>query len=249
MNGIKLIKHAASMVVNNLGAALRISGVIFLVQSGAHLALGVFSPASAQPTNGIFLTGLALAIYVITSVWIAVAWHRFLLTGELSDTILPRFLPNTILAYAWRSFLVTLFIIVPVIVFGIAYGIFAAASNGANNDSLSILFGLVALVIVVPLVVMLYRVSVVLPATALGKHLSFRQAWELTRGATGAVLLFILISILLGALSLFVSALLSAFPLPVMIVWNVVIGWISMMFGISLITTFYGHYVEDRDLG
>lgn len=75
VKGVQLFLHSAKQVFGNLGAAIRISGLLFLVQLIATLlvtrhAMGAMDGGvGAAPLNMILLTLLTL----VSSLWIAVA--------------------------------------------------------------------------------------------------------------------------------------------------------------------------------
>ena len=80
MKGRQIFEHALRQVMNNLPAALRVSGVLYLVQAVIGLLLGaqmmgagMGGEMAMRGAAGGLLGGL---ISLAAGVWIAVAWHR-----------------------------------------------------------------------------------------------------------------------------------------------------------------------------
>jgi hypothetical protein len=89
------------------------------------------------------------------------------------------------------------------------------------------------------------RLALILPATAVGRPMTLGESWRYTARASGAIFVAIVI---LSALSIgagFVLDLLLPGGL-VRTVFDVVVTWISLMVGVSVMTTLYGHLVERR---
>src|SRR5690606_37356363 len=105
--GVKIFVHAVRLVFNNLGDAVRISAVLYLVPVVlAGLMLGDADPASPSPT---WPVGLLLAIAAIAGAfWVAVAWHRFILLDERTAGLLPAFNGSRVLSYFGYSLLLAL---------------------------------------------------------------------------------------------------------------------------------------------
>jgi hypothetical protein len=89
------------------------------------------------------------------------------------------------------------------------------------------------------------RLALILPAAAVGRPMTLGESWRYTARASGAIFVAIVI---LSALSIgagFVLDLLLPGGL-VRTVFDVVVTWISLMVGVSVMTTLYGHLVERR---
>jgi hypothetical protein len=254
MNGIDVFAHSVRQVFGNLSAALKISAILYLIQFAVsywfgsqipEFGVGGMSPGAM--TN--IPWGSLLIFYVvllITGLWIAVAWHRYILLNEEPSSILPALRFDRMLAYFGYSLLIGLIMIPVAFVLSFIVSLLVAPllmSGGAN------MFGIVVvgLLIYVPLIVIVYRLSVVLPAAALEENLGIGGAWERTKGTTGTMLVLAIISalgFLLINLPVFWMSPQSIF----VTVWTFGTQWIIVMVGVSILTTLYGHYVEDRPL-
>ena len=106
----------------------------------------------------------------------------------------------------------------------------------------------VGLLVYVPMIVIVYRLSVVLPAAALEESLGIGGAWERTKGTTGTIIVLAIVSalgfIVIGLPVLFIF---NPGSVPA-IIWSFFTDWVAIMVGVSILTTLYGHYVEERPL-
>ena len=185
--------------------ALRISGILYLVYAVPTLVLTLLFPVPTQPADlaaaggGVAATGLITGIlYLVAFLWLAVAWHRYILLDEMPTGLLPEFNGSRMLSYFGYSLLIGLVLIGLAIVMGIITGIV-----GAVIGQLAIV---IVLVFYFLMLIASYRLSPMLPAAAVG------------------------VFAFLGLL------------------WQLAAGWVTMVVGVSLLTTIYGHYVEGRPL-
>ena len=244
----RIFVHAFRMVFGNFGAAVRISmpmivvtllGVLVLPQGGVGDAAAPADQLSSL-LSGPFL--IWLLAYLVATLWVAVAWHRYCLREEYPGAVLPAFHADRILGYLGWSILIMLVAIVASVVAGLVIGAIAALAQSP------VLAGLLWLGWFGMLLWLIQRLSLVLPASAVNESQSLRQSWEATRPLSGTILavalMFALFSVLLGqaALPFFgVSAVLGGLV-------NGVAQWISTMLGLSILTTIYGICIEGRTI-
>ncbi|MFD1344026.1 hypothetical protein [Litorisediminicola beolgyonensis] len=249
MLGWEIFRHAVRMVFRNFHDALRVSAVLYLVQVAASLWVETAMPKGARDGDafemipvGSLTTALFLGVAaVISSLWIAVAWHRFVLAEEYPSGWLPRWHGDRMFAYfGW----------------GIAI-------------SLIVLFGAVLMTIPVSVLVMLmpplaifmpfaftffaawfgFRLSIKLPAVAMGNPLKLSEVWERTSGSTGTFLVLALCTLgAIVAVSVIPAVLGTAAP-SLAFALGAIANWVVTMVGISILTTLYGVYIEGRRLG
>jgi hypothetical protein len=160
----------------------------------------------------------------------------------------PRFHGARILRYFWRSLLIGL-------IFGAALGIvsmtLAVVMQGGSEGGLGVaILMIVAVLLGLPL---FWRLSASLPGAAL-EGAGISDAWSKTRGAWGALLMltvfyigFALLTGVVGGIFTVLAAKASVFVI-VKVIWELAIGWFTMMLVLSILTTLYGHYVEQREL-
>ena len=252
MKGWQIFVHSVRQVFGNLDGALRVSGVLYLVQIGvAVLFGGGMMMASGQMMQGGMSAGVILGVLVVavvavvTGLWIAVSWHRYVLLGEKA-AVLPAYRGDRIWAYLVRSLGYGLILVVGGAVLGAVVGtIFGGL---AVNSSMAV--GMIALGVLVylPVLVIGFRLTSSLPATALGVDRPFLSGWGATKGQMPDLISLAAIVVVLGVgLELIGFYLFQQIPV-VSAIWSFGIGWVRMMVGISIVTTLYGHYIENRPL-
>lgn len=273
MKGWDIFRHSVRQVFGNLGAALRVSALLF----GVPLVVGF---AIAGPVLGGAGTGLApqvvlksiigpvlifVALFIFCGLWIAVGWHRYVLLAE-EPSLLPRLRVDRILGYFGKGFLIALVMIIPAIGIGLIYSavVLPFMLNFGPPAPLPVdffptlpmrlMFALAGTILAIPLTVIAYRLSTVLPGVALEAGKPLFEGWSATAGESGTI--FVL-AVITGAAEFVIGlpseilaspeAIAGAQSVPMMI-WNAVILWVQMMVGLSILTTLYGHYIEKRPL-
>ncbi|MGB3314109.1 MAG: hypothetical protein WBB85_06835 [Albidovulum sp.] len=244
----RIFIHAFRMVFGNFGAALRISTpMIVMSLLGAFILMPDETSSTGTPAEQFsnFFTGpllMWLLAYLVATLWVAVAWHRYCLREEYPGAIVPAFHLDRILGYFGWSILIMLVAILVSLVAGTIIGGLAAITQSAALAGL-LWFGWFGV-----LLWFIQRLSLVLPASAINEGKSLRQSWEATRPISGTILavalMFALFSALVGqaALPLFgVSLVLGG-------VINGIAQWISTMLGLSILTTIYGICIEGRTI-
>lgn len=267
--GWNLVRHAFSMVFGNLGDALKASGVPFGLLIGVVLVflwtnLGGFvgfealasSPEAAgrmlsQNFGTFLLSGLIiLALYFFVFAWVAVTWHRFILLEEYPATV-PAISDRPIVPYIGKSLILGLILMaIGIPVFFLAGALIAIFVDPATMAAGG--FSLPALIIGIAAgAVMMwfwFRLAITLPATAIGKSMTLGEGWAATARIAGPIFVAVLILI---AINVVVGEIVGAVFGPtgtISAVVQIIVQWISLMVGASMLTTLYGHLVEGRDL-
>lgn len=254
MFGIEIFLHAVKMVVNNLPSALRISGVLMAVQflvifglgAGVILTgadLGNPAAAAAYPFGRAFV---GLVVMIVTGLWIAVAWHRFILLEESPTGPMPPFNGAAIGAYVVAGIIFALILIVIAIPISMLAGLLLAPILMAGGGEQSLLAGLLLIALVyLPVAWVGYRISPILPSAAVGKRMAVKEAWYATGTSGGAFIVLTLVSVFAGYL---LNAPAGVLPGILGQVWAFLANWMTVLVGASILTTIYGHYVEGRQL-
>lgn len=243
--GWAILVHSVRQVFGNLQAALRISGVLFAAIAVIGVLGGPMDQVGAPSDLGLVLV-LAI-VSVVISLWIAVAWHRYVLLREGGNTALPAFRGDAIGRYFVNGLLVALIMIPIAVVLGIAAAMVFSASfapGASAGQSLGALMA-IGLIVYVPMMVIFYRLAAILPAAALGQPLPLGAAWAATRGETVAMLVLALFTVVSGGVVALLSA---ALPSILGLAVGILGQWALTMIGASILTTIYGHYIEKRDL-
>ena len=253
MFGIRIFLHAVQMVLNNPGPAVRISGVLMAIQFASAWFLGGGTVVATGDVQTLIQTGAAtaggafvnLVVTLLTSLWIAVAWHRFILREEVPAGPLPAFNGGAIGAYFIAGLIFVLILILVAVPFSLLAGLIVAPFAMAGGQP-GLLVGLIAgLILYLPLAYVGYRISPILPSAALQNRMPLRDAWYATATSGAAFVVLTVVSVLAGLLVAAPGAVLGQ---TLGAVWAFLAQWITVLVGASILTTIYGHYVEGRDL-
>ena len=182
MKGVQIFSHSLRQVMDNLGPALKVSGVLYLVQVLITMALGY-----AMASRGMGMMGggmglgvvLVLVVSLITGIWIAVAWHRYVLLGEIPAGVVPPFMAERMGQYFIKSLLIGLVLMVlGMILMMIVGGLFGRLMMGGPVIAML----LVAVMVQVPMIFLGLRMAAALPGTALGQNPPLMAGWQATAG-------------------------------------------------------------------
>jgi hypothetical protein len=256
MKSWNIVRHSIKQVFGNIQDAFRISIVIYTVQFFAALILvpakfDEQSEIAAALQDGSFPFGSVILSGLVTLAgfaWIVVGWHRYVLLEE-RPTYFPKFHAGRILAYMGVSLKIGIILIPAFILAGILGAGFAGFA-AAGTDTPSTAPATIALsVALIPVILLSYRLSILLPATAIGRPLTVSQAWGATKGEMGMLAMLAVITMVFTfAISTLGLGLFGAGS-GAALAYQFVAGWIQMMLGASVATTLYGVYVEKRKLG
>ena len=239
MTGFELFRYSVRRVVNNFNEALAVSGLIWI----GMIAIQIISAeivsnnligegAAAQvPLSIALLVMLASLSVALASCWIAVAWHRFVLSGERPVSVLPQWQGGPIWAYAIN----TIKIGILVILFGaVASGVMSMVL-GSAVQSVGVI--VIAALVGLPAIYGFYRVSPILPAAALGEPLGLGAAWAMTSKISGAIFQAAILG-LMGILLLQVPAVVLGDGI-IGLLYELAAGWVILMVGVSLLSSIY----------
>lgn len=257
MKAVQIFMHSLRQVTHNFADAVRVSALPYAVQFvigilllGSAIRTGQMDPAQMARAGGglmLILSLIYLLVVLITSVWAAVAWHRFVLKGERPAGLLPPYSPDRTWAYFVRSLGIGALCIALAFPLGFV-GALAAVPFWTEAGPSLIGLAVIFLITYLPLTVISYRLSTALPAVALDVPSAFGDGWRATKGESGTLVVLALISLVLFfVLSAVGDRLFSGLPVLSML-WRVLFGWFAIMVGLSILTTLYGHYVEGRQL-
>jgi hypothetical protein len=244
MKGLQIFMHSVRQVLGNLVPALQLSAVLYGVQVVIVSLLGG-GGMGASPGEGpnVVLALIAGLVVLITGLWIAVGWHRYVLLNE-QPSIVPPVHMDRLVAYLIKMVIIIVILIIPALAVGVIAAPFSQKALFAGPFVFAVFSGVLAL----PLIVLFLLFSAALPGTAVGGQSGLNAAWYATKGDIGSI---IVVALLLSAMSVVFDLLafyvFSMIPMGLLL-WGIVSGWVKTMVGISVITTLYGHYVENRAL-
>jgi hypothetical protein len=265
---IKTINHAIKSTTDNIRFAFHISWPWILMLLPLNVATNLYIVFNnLQPERGgepdlaalgKFLTisaPLAIAS-VVAYASIAVNWHRYILKDEVADG----WQRLRVDGLTWRYIgnFILIFLLIMACVFGAALGFTLAGfviRAIAGETITAIILVPVIFALYLYAVVSTYRLSVKLPAIALGRgDFTMRDAWNATQGndwrLLGLLCLFIVCMLLVGVGSLLATLIfnnLGTIGLSVSIAIQVLVNWVATILGVTLLTSLYGYFVEGRD--
>lgn len=252
--GWLIIKHSFGLVFRNIGQALRVSVGPFVIATAlVYLAILItgFTPAWAATSimlgrlpGSLIAVGLVAALaYLFVATWIAVAWHRFILLEEYPG-LLPPLSVQTILPYFGKSFVIGLLLLAAVVPLSLLAGLVLTVLGLSQNALASLVVGFFLGLI---LTFIWLRLAMVLPGVAIAKPMTNREAWNATKSMSDGIFSAAAILVVFNTgVSILADFLIQ--PGWVYYVVIVLINWFTMMVGISLLTTLYGHLIEKRPL-
>lgn len=248
--GVSLFLHSVRLVMGDWRNALRITGLLYLIYAVPTFVFALLFPARTDPGQVIENAGSSSIVALITGilaivafVWIAVAWHRYVLLDEVPAGPLPEFDGRRLLSYTGYSLLLG--------IIGFALSFVISAIVGSVAVPLLNVFGAVitGLLALAAMLLVGYRLAPILPAVSVGKKLTLAQAWDATKDANGPLIILAVISAV-ASFVIDIPALVLAMAGPIGgflgMLWVLVTGWVKMIVGVSILTTLYGHYVEGR---
>lgn len=256
MQAWQIFVQSVLRVFVNFQGAIRISALIYLVMTGLGIwfdSLGIDLSNREQMTAmmqaGTFpwlqMTTVGI-LSALGGLWVAVGWHRFVLLDEMPGFV-PPFKGDRILGYLGRMILVVLALLpVYFVIVAISVGLFFALGR---SDAGMQIAQFLPIIVIIPISAFVLRLSTALPGAALGAEGGIRSAWAATRGKWGTFLLLAIIVIAAGFAARMVMVALALYAPVMLIPFSIVYGWVSLMVGVSILTTLYGHYVEGRSLG
>ncbi|MEW2912108.1 hypothetical protein [Leisingera sp. JC11] len=247
-----LFSHSVGMLVRNFGDMLRVflvptllivalfatflrmTGLWEILQWGAVTQL----PENSGLSGPLFLV---IVLSLLVGMWSVVAWHRFVLLEETPQGWLPRLEGSRVMAYFGRSVQIALVLICLMIPVLLVVLLLTTMLSGAGPAALQ----LINLPIAIFITYLVLRLSVILPAAALGADMGLRAAWNYTGNAFGDLLGLAAIMVAAQYAAQFIAESLAASPTLAAGV-SILVSAALALLNISLLTTLYGHYVEGR---
>ena len=249
MTGVSIFVHAVKMVLNNLGPALRIGVVPLLILAIAGWALAPAAPPPGEialPTAAGFGGGfLLMVVSILVSLWIAVAWHRYILLEEQPGAFLPQWNGTASWAYFKVALILGLLLIVVAVPLMLLGGFVLFASLAEDGQPGLVTGFLFFLLVGLPLTWLGYRLGPEQAGAAPDEPLSQGESWRATAPGAADLVVLALVSVVALWLPSFIVA---ELPRVLSVPLGAVIQWAATMIGVGVITTIFGHYVQGRAL-
>lgn len=255
-----LTRKSFGVTVTNAGQLMRVTGPVFLLMVGAQM-LGSYAlfgdiifaepfAMAGAPDSFPEPTVRALASYafgilfsMIIAAVLAIRVHRYVLLEStalgpvFSGRVLGRYILNVILL-ALISFGLMFVVSLP---FGLILAMMGKNLPGVIVGA-ALLLGAFAVVLV-----FLVRLSIVLPAMAIGEDITLGECVRSTKGLGGAIFVALGLAWLVAAIvSLGITAL-APFGVAAW-VGQMLLSWPFTVYTVMVLTVLYGHSVEGRAL-
>lgn len=252
---LRIFLHSFRQVFGNLSGALKVSGVLMLVQFALLITFGRSMPVDEAGMRQLMMEGqmpwgrmlLVGLISIILWLWIVVGWHRYILLNE-QPGLVPAFRVDRMLGYFGKSFLIGLILVPLALILGfVGGGIASGLVHGRGSFILAL--AVMGLVVYIPLATVGMRLGTMLPGAALEPGVPVFSGWEATRGATLTILGVVALSVCFALVLEFIGARIFSNPVSIpALTYELVKQWVLAMIGASILTTLYGHYIEKRPL-
>jgi hypothetical protein len=238
--GYRLLRHIFQQVFGNFGQAMRLTLLLTLF-SGAPMVLFVSKNAEAVSQNIALIFVVVLPVWLFTSCWAAVGWHRYILLEENGTGVIPKLRMDRVGRYLLTALKLGM-VLFPV---GFAIGFLEGFLMAALPSQFVAVILSVSLTIV--FIWTAIRIGLILPAAAIGEDLTIKQSWAATAPASAAILAP-LFAIELST-KIVDGAIVAMFQGPILGAGlQVALYWIQMLLNLSLMTTLYGHLIHGRPL-
>jgi hypothetical protein len=249
--------HAVSSIANNVRVAFRIGWPWYAIVLPVTLTIYALLTAASggdpetKPVLAFFANLLIATIAMISASSIAVNWHRYILRDEVPQGSEVLRLDDLVWRYFGNMLTIMLVIVAVLLIIAVPLSFIAALVNvPALGIAATFILG-------IPIAGTLFlRIAIKLPAIALGRtDFSWRDAWQASDGNNAAIFTLFVLNLLVAAGAIVAvvvtHALFSLFGAVIggiiEITMQVIINWILTIFGITILTSLYGFFIENRD--
>jgi hypothetical protein len=254
-SALNLLRHALGLVTQRPLKTAAVVAPALVLMCGVGLSTAVLAPEllTLDPAHPDLETiksaelSLALLIaFILSYAMMAILWHRY----TLKDSHLP--LPmctQLVFGYLWRVFAIALIQLVAGVALVMPLVALGNIGSGAATNPAMVSMLLTTFVTQLLLMWLSLRLSLILPAAALGRPISLHQSWTATgpisRSLWGVAAALALINTALSALiALFGLTRPShalALELPIYIIEGLLI--------FSVLTTLYSRQIQNKEIG
>ena len=245
MLGWRLFWLSVVQVFGNFSSALRISlplliAIVFSIEISAWNIENSGHGQDSELFFGVVGPVISVLIYAFATLWTAVSWHRFLLLDERPHGALPELHRAQVIGYLGRSILIML-VVAPFSIVGmIPTWLFDTGSIPTALMFFPLLMGLLGLWVS-------FRICLVLPAVAVGKNISLRDAWQTSKPISGAIISLSLVTLVALIILNVIIDLMASSPGPLLgLVADGVVSWCQILVSLSILSTLYAYLVENR---
>ena len=253
-----VIAHSINSTVNNVGFAWHVSWpwmlaiLPFNVVGNTYVMLN--QPATPQDVDPkVELVSFVLGVLTMVAfASIAVNWHRYILLDEVPQGMQRLRLDGPVWCYLGNTVLMVLIMMAVGIPIALILTLLAVALGNA-----SVIFVFPAYVaLALALVSYSYRLGIKLPSVALGRRdYRFKHAlsdsagnfWRFVGLGVLVLIIMMIIGIVVGIPVYFLAQAENQGMLAVLIAVQLVVSWIATIWSVTMLTSLYGYFAENRN--
>lgn len=254
MTALQIAKKSLHLITSNWMDMFRICAALYLLTYvvtalATYATTGVWTLAKPNPISDtsssvdLIIIIASLAVSTVAGLWVAVAWHRYILLAETPQGWIPLWNKSACIAYFVQGLkLVLLFFFLLILLFMLLY-VAGSLIRVPINPFGKYLFALVFETLIISVFL---RVCLVFPAVAIGRHLTLKDSWIATGPHSSSIFL---LSGSIGFLALNLQKISEAlgtnmFTSSIGFLLNILI----VLWTLSIMTTLYGSIIEDRNM-
>lgn len=251
-----LFTHALNMLFHAPATTLRVILPAVLWVMGATAVAGVLAGdalgamdqvidnAAPPPTDQLLILIACGLAGILGYALMAVLWHRHVLLDRDGSGAEVRPGARLFWAYVWRAIVLGFVQFLAAIPIGLAMLLLGGLAG--SSPAALLLIGLAAGVAFLWLAL---RLSLVLPAAAMGRVMAVRESWHATEPLAGTLwALAVLLAVVNTLLGVIAGMLLPA-DSGLRLMLDSILYLIEGLVFVSMLTTLYGHLIEGRELG
>lgn len=248
MVGFNLLRHSVRMISINKVEILKLGFIPMTLYAVAMIFLHNALPQNLNDASvhhelnfaELPWEQISIAVFVLifSLIGFTVNWHRFVLLEEVPESWVTQFRISKILAYV--------FAVIKLSLLGMVFFVPVAFVLGFVGPIVGVFIVIAAVFF---LSVFVTQLSIILPAVAIGAPLGIKKASEMMKGSYWTVFLIVLLIAIANFLVRELVILISnnglhTFSMIVQIPIQLFLGLLN----VSILTTLYGYYVEDRPI-
>jgi hypothetical protein len=203
------------------------------------------SPPSTTPQFNLnWIDYVVFFLNLLATASVAVSWHQFILRDAPLNLVKPYRMDKTVRSYFMRIILIDGICFIPLVALAVLLGLLPTA------------IWPIIIALLIQLAVFAYRVSLCLPAIAIGNmEIGLKESFEVTRGNNLRILgLLALVYLILAVVLLIFAIVVNVFQFinPTLgaisvFVCGIPVVFFNMMIAVSLLTSLYGFFIEKRN--
>ncbi|MCX7566344.1 hypothetical protein OS189_08305 [Sulfitobacter sp. F26169L] len=252
-SAVDLLRHALNLVIRRPLTTVSVVAPALVLMCGVGLITAVMAPElltldptgpELQNVKSVKLALILLTTFILSYALMAILWHRH----TLSETGNPSPMSaSLVFGYLWRVMALAFIQLVAGLVLVVPL-IAAGHNNGASGETPALISMLLTTFVTQLLMLWLsLRLSLILPAAALGRPIKIKQSWRYTRPisrtlwgvAAGLAFINTTLTALVTSFELTQPAYVLALELPIYIIEGLLI--------FSVLTTLYAQQIQRKD--